>query len=89
MSDDGRENAIRVAPVIMLTMPVLMLRVVIAYMKVKRGARRAVRGFKRGVKSEGLPPEVAKSLWKTYDENTSVFRQVAGSTMRGFMFVPK
>jgi len=89
MSDDGRENAIKVAPVIMLTMPVLMLRVVIAYMKVKRGARRAVKSFKRGVKSEGLPPEIAKSLWKTYDENTSVFRQVAGSAMHGFMFTPK
>ena len=67
MSDDGRENAIKVAPVIMLTMPLLMLRVVLAYMKVKRSARRAVKGFKRGLKSEGLPPEIAKSLTKSYD----------------------
>jgi len=89
MSDGDREDAIKVAPVIMLTMPILMLRVVLAYMKVKRSARRAVKGFKRGVKSEGLPPEVARSLWKTYDENTSIFRQVASSSMRGFMFVPK
>jgi hypothetical protein len=89
MSDDDRENAIKVAPVIMLTMPILMLRIVLAYMKVKRGARRAVKSFKRGLKSEGLPPEVARSLCKTYDENTSIFRQVAGSGMRGFMFVPK
>jgi hypothetical protein len=89
MSDDDRENAIKVAPVIILTMPILMLRIVLAYMKVKRGARRAVKGFKRGLKSEGLPPEVARSLWKTYDENTSIFRQLASSSMRGFMFVPK
>ena len=89
MSDDGRENAIKVAPVIMLTMPLLMLRVVLAYMKIKRSARRAVKGFKRGLKSEGLPPEVARSLLKTYDENTSIFRQMASSGMRGFMFTPK
>jgi hypothetical protein len=89
MSDDGREDAIKVAPVIMLTMPILMLRVVLAYMKVKRSARRAVKGFKRGVKSEGLPPEIARSLWKSYDESTSIFRQIASSGMRGFMFVPK
>lgn len=88
MSDDG-EDAIKIAPAIILSMPVLMLRVVLAYMRIKRSARRAVRGFKRGIKSEGLPPEVAKSLWKTYDENTSIFRQVASSGMRGFMFVPK
>jgi hypothetical protein len=89
MSDDGREDAIKVAPVIIVTMPILMLRVVLAYMKIKRSARRAVKDFKRGVKSEGLPPEIAKSLWKTYDENTSLFRQVASSGMRGFMFAPK
>jgi hypothetical protein len=89
VSDDGRENAIKVAPVIILTMPLLMLRVVLAYMKVKRSARRAVRSFKRGLKSEGLPPEIAKSLLKSYDESTSIFRQVAGSSMHGFMFVPK
>jgi hypothetical protein len=89
VSDEDRENAIKVAPVIMLTMPVLMLRVVLAYMKVKRSARRAVKGFKRGVRSEGIPPEIAKSLTKSYDESTSIFRQVASSGMRGFMFVPK
>jgi hypothetical protein len=89
MGDDDRENAIKIAPVIMLTMPILMIRVVLAYMKVKRCARRAVRSFKRGLKSEGLPPEIAKSLSKNYDESTSIFRQVASSGIRGFMFVPK
>lgn len=88
MSDDG-ENAIKVAPIIIMTMPVLMLRVVLAYMKVKRSARRAVKSFRRGLKSEGLPPEIAKSLSKSFDESTSIFRQVASSGMRGFMFVPK
>jgi hypothetical protein len=89
MSDDGREEALKVAPVIILTMPILMLRIVLAYMKVKRGARRAVKDFKRGVKSEGLPPEVVKSLCRTYDESTSIFRQMASSGMRGFMTIPK
>ena len=89
MSDDSRENAIKVAPVIILTMPILMLRIVLAYMRIKRSARRAVKGFKRGLKSEGLPPEIAKSLTKNYDESTSIFRQVASSGIRGFMFVPK
>jgi hypothetical protein len=89
MSDDDRENAIKVAPVIIISMPILMLRVVLAYMKVKRSARRAVKSFKRTLRSEGLPPEIAKSLSKDYDESTSIFRQVASSSMRGFMFVPK
>jgi hypothetical protein len=89
MSDDGKEDAVKVASVIMLTMPILMLKVVLAYMKIKRSARRGVKSFKRGLKSEGLPPEIAKSLWKTYDENTSIFRQMASSGMGGLMFVPK
>jgi hypothetical protein len=89
MSDDDRENAIKVAPVIIISMPILMLRVVLAYMKVKRSARRAVKSFKRTLKSEGLPPEIAKSLSKNYDESTSIFRQVASSGMRGFLSIPK
>ena len=89
MSNDDRENAIKVAPVIMLTMPVLMLRVVLAYMRVKRSARRSVKSFKRGLKSEGIPSDIAKPLVRSYDESTSIFRQVASSGMRGFMFVPK
>jgi hypothetical protein len=89
MSDSDMNDFIKVAPAIMLTMPILMLRVVVAYMRVKRGARRAVKGFKRGVKSEGLPPEVAKMLWKTYDDDTGIFRRLASSAMGGFAFVPK
>jgi len=89
MSDSDMNDALKVAPAIILTMPILTIRVVVAYMKVKRGARRAVKSFKRGVKSEGLPPEVAKMLWKTFDDDTSVFRRLAGSAMNGFSLVPK
>jgi len=89
MDESEREEIIKMAPVIIWSMPLLMIKLMVSYMRIKRKARKAVRSFKRSILQEGLPPEVAKMLWKEYDETTSIFRKLAGSMMNGFAFVPK
>jgi hypothetical protein len=89
MDEREREEIIKIAPVIIWGMPVLMVRLMVSYMRIKRKSRRAVRSFKMSIRQEGLPPEVAKMLWKEYDETTSIFRRLASSMMNGFASVPK
>jgi len=83
MDADSREEMVKVAPVIIWTVPMLLLRTAVSYMKIKRKSRKAVKSFREGLMSEGLPPEVAKSLVGVYDENTSIFRRLASSALHG------
>lgn len=89
MSEEDKGNLVRIAPVIIWTAPVLGLKVGISYLRIKRDARKAVRSFRKGLREEGLPADVARSLVREYDEETSVFRRLASSAMNGFAFVPK
>jgi len=90
MDAESREDMIKVAPVIMWSMPALVLKMAVSYMRIKRKSRRAVKSFREGLRSEGLPPEVAESLCGVYDENTSIFRRLVSSAMHGgFASMPK
>ena len=84
MDAQAREDVIKVVPVIMWTMPVMGFKLAVSYMRIKRKSRKAVKSFKKSIESEGLPPEVAKSLCAAYDESTSIFRRMVGSMFRGF-----
>jgi len=84
MDEGGREDIVKVAPVIIWAMPMLMLRMTVSYMRIKRKSRRAVKSFREGISGEGLPPEVAESLISQYDESTSIFRRLFSSVMSGF-----
>jgi len=90
MNAENREDMIKVAPVIIRSMPALVLKMAVSYMRIKRKSRRAVKSFREGLRSEGLPPEVAESLCDVYDENTSIFRRLVSSAMHGgFASMPK
>lgn len=89
MDTDNREDIVKVAPVIIWAMPVLMLKVAVSYMRIKRKSRKAVKSFREGLKGEGMPPEVAETLCRMYDEDTSIFRRLVSSAMHGFASSPK
>jgi len=89
MDAESREDIIKVVPVLMWTMPMMMLRMSVSYMKIKRKSRKSVKSFMRGLRSEGLPPEVADSLCSAYDESTSIFRRLVSSLLNGTLIAPK
>jgi len=89
MDAEEKQEMLRIAPALLMDMPVLTVKIGISYMKTKRRMRKAVKSFRKGIAGEGLPPEVAESLTSVYDEGTSLFRQFAGSLIRGLPIQPK
>lgn len=89
MSNRNGDDVVKATAAVVWNMPVMLLRITVSYLRFKRDVHRSTKSFRKGLKESDLPPDVVKSLCKSYDEETSVFRHLVTSGINGFGFVPK
>ncbi|MDH4122680.1 MAG: hypothetical protein OEV21_01135 [Thermoplasmata archaeon] len=72
MDAKEKEEILRIAPVMILSIPRMSFGLVGAYLRFKQTSKRAVRKFRRGLADSGIDPNVAELLAQEYAENARV-----------------
>ena len=74
MSNNDREEMLKMAPVIMTTAPTLVLRLLISYLRFRGHADRASREIRNGMIQQGMPYEMAESLAREFRDETQIWK---------------
>ena len=74
MSNNGREEMLKIAPVIITAAPMLVLRLLISYLKFRGNADRASKEVRNGMIQEGMPIQMAASLAREFNGETQLWR---------------
>jgi hypothetical protein len=82
MSSNGREEILRIAPVVMIAAPRLVLRLLIAYLRFMGRADRASAQLRKSMVDEGVPRELAGSIARDFRDQTNLWNLVTRLSRR-------
>jgi len=76
MSSNGREEILRIAPVVMISAPRLVLKLLIAYLRLRGRADRASVQLRKSMIDEGVPRDLAESIARDFRDETNLWNLV-------------